>query len=527
MHTRPNILLVLLDDLGIGQCGPVARQLELDQLDPGFLAYTDALGDDAYDQQAALEAARDAMPFLCDLSEKAAVFSRAFATSSLCAPSRQGLLTGTNQTRWGAYRNIDVNVCGLPDQACLVRHLQASGYRTGLVGKWHVGSRDHGLRDQILAGGGSDQDVVDSGYWGSVSEKDHPLNHGFDYYYGYNRWECDFYNAKFIWENREFTGRQTEYNTDLFTRQAMRFMEKALDEEAPFFMDLALHAVHLPLNVPAPEPYARRFHTGYDSIDTFYAHVYGVDESLRKIVTMLRARGAWENTILMVASDNGATCKVGDGDLSLVPGNGPFRGHKGQYFQGGIRVPLMMVWPDAIRESIHVEQAVSLMDVLPTALAAAGAEIPEGIDGRSLLPTLDGGRDVLHEHLLFTGIHAPSWGYSGTYASVHPQEERDRFPGAWVIVEGDWLLRYVGTLDPGLMQAYPHGQAPFFALYNMAEDPLELDDQYEQEPEIAARLQAAYDDHARTLPPPHAWDRKRWEELVPRPAADGRENAND
>lgn len=175
----------------------------------------------------------------------------------------------------------------------------------------------------------------------------------------------------------------------------------------------------------------------------------------------------------------------------------------------------MMVWPEKIKEQVHVDQAVSLMDILPTALDAAGIEAPDNLDGRSLLPCIQAPNEPVRERLYFTGIHAPAWGYSGRYASVHPQKERDRFPGAWVIVEGDWLLRYVGTLDPGLMQDYPNGQEPFFGLFNMKDDPLELNDLYEQEPEIAARLKAAYDDHARNLPEPHAWDRKRWVELVP------------
>jgi hypothetical protein len=76
-------------------------------------------------------------------------------------------------------------------------------------------------------------------------------------------------------------------------------------------------------------------------------------------------------------------------------------------------------------------------------------------------------------------------------------------------------MRYVGTLDAGLMQELPEGQEPFFGLFNIKDDPLELNDLYHKEPEIAARLKAVYDEHARTLPPPHAWDRRRWKELVP------------
>lgn len=523
---KPNILIVLMDDFGTGQFAPVAKQLELDEVDPTFKDYTDSL-EENYDKQVALKAARRAMPFMESLAEQGAVFSRAFAASSLCAPSRQGILTGTSPTRWGAYRNIDINVCGLPEGRCLVDRFQQKGYKTGFVGKWHVGARDHAIKEKILAAGGSDQDVTEAGYWGSVCERDHPLNNGFDYALFYNRWECEFYDSQLIWENRKYTGKQTEYNTDQFTSVAIDFMKQAIDAGTPFFMELALHAVHIPLDVDAPEQYAKRFNTGYQSIDRFYSHIYGVDQSIKRIVGMLKERGEWDNTILFFMSDNGATCKTGDGDLSLVPGNGQHRGHKGQYYLGGTRVPLMMVWPEKIKKPIHVEQSVSLMDVVPTALEAVGAKVPDNIDGRSLLPFIssrrsgakaDGNKEItLHKQLYFAGIHAPAWGFAGKKTLVNAQKNRDLWHGAWAIVEGDYILRYVGTLDPGLEQEYPEGRVAFFSLHNMKDDPLEQNDVYATNPEVAERMKASYTSFAETLPPPHGWDRKRWAELVPDP----------
>lgn len=514
--SKPNVLIVLVDDFGTGHFAPVAKQLELDEVDPDFKAYTEQL-DEPYNQQAALEASRRAMPFMETLAEQGAVFTRAFAASSLCAPSRQGILTGTSPTRWGAYRNIDINVCGLPKGRCLVDRFQALDYNTGFVGKWHVGARDHAIKDKILAAGGTDDDVTKAGYWGSVCERDHPLNNGFDYAFFYNRWECEFYNSRLIWENRKYTGLQKEYNTDQFTRVAMDFMDESINSGKPFFMELALHAVHLPLNVDAPAQYAKRFNTGYKAVDQFYSHIYGVDQSVKRMVDLLKKRGAWENTILFFMSDNGATCKVGAGDLSLIPGNGVHRGHKGQYYLGGTRVPLMMVWPEKLKEPIVVDQAVSLMDVMPTALEAAGADIPDNIDGRSLLPILRGKDEILHKQLYFAGIHAPAWGFSGKKAIGNAQERRDLWHGAWAIVEGDYILRYVGTLDPGLEQDHPDGRAAFCSLYNLKDDPLEQNDLYATNPEVAERMKASYNQYAETLPPPHGWDRKRWAELVPNP----------
>lgn len=514
--SKPNVLIVLLDDYGTGQFAPLMKELQLDQVDPKFRAYTETL-EEPYDQQVALDTAKIAMPFMDTLAEHGVLFSRAFSASSLCAPSRQGLLTGDNPIRWGAYRNIDINVCGLPKGRSLVERMQGAGYATAMIGKWHVGTRDHSIRDNILAAGGTDEEVKTSGYWGSVIERDHPLNHGFDYAFFYNLWECDFYDSTIIWEDRTFTGKQPEYNTDLFTSKAMAFMEQSIKDDKPFLVELALHAVHIPLDVDAPEKYAKRFDTGDQAVDRFYSHLYGVDESVRRIVDMLKERGEWENTILFIAGDNGATCKVGAGDLSLIPGNGIHQGHKGQQYLGGIRVPLMMVWPERIKKPLHIEQAVSLMDVLPTALDAAGAAQPKGIEGKSLLPILSTNSVSLHPQLFFAGIHAPAWGFSGKKAIGNAQERRDLWHGAWVIVDGDYILRYVGTLDPGLEQEDPEGLAPFYALHNLKTDPLEQTNLIEKCPEIAERMKKMYMAYADTLPPPHGWDRKRWAELVPNP----------
>lgn len=513
---KPNILVVLLDDFGTGHFPPVARQLNVQDVDPAFKSYTAHL-EETYDPQVALDAARKAMPFMDTLAKQSAVFTRAFAASNLCAPSRQSILTATNPTRWGAYRNIDINVCGLPKGRCLAERYQELGYQTGFVGKWHVGGKDAELKKKIMADGGSNADVIRAGYDGSVREQDHPLQNGFDYAYFYNRWECPFYGSELIWENREYTGVSTEYNTDLFTRKAMSFMEDSLDHDQPFFMEMALHAIHIPLNVDAPKVYADYFDTGSAMVDQFYSHIYGVDQSIKRVVDMLKERGAWGNTILFFMADNGATCKVGNGDLSLIPGNGFHKGHKGQFYLGGIRVPLMMVWPDRIKTAQVIEQTVSLMDVLPTGLVAAGGTLPENIDGRDLMPVIEGRELALHPNLFWAGIHAPAWGFAGKKAIGDAQERRDLWHGGWATVEGDYILRYIGTLDPGLEQDYPAGRPAYYALFNMKTDPREQHDLMNTKPEVAARMKAHYMETATTLPAPYRFRYDAWAELVPHP----------
>lgn len=515
---KPNVLVILLDDFGTGQFAPMIKELEIDDVDPAFKEYTAHLGE-TYDPEIALSAARRAMPYMDSLAEQGVLFTHAFSASNLCAPARQGVLTGTSPTRWGAYRNIDINVCGLPKGRCLVDRFRQQGYKTGFVGKWHVGAKDSVLKQKIDAQGGTDEDLVKAGYPGSVCEKDHPLSNGFDYAFFYNRWECPFYNSELLWENREYTGVSTEYNTDLFTRKAMEFMDQSMDADQPFFMELALHAVHIPLNVDAPKPYADYFDTGSKMVDQFYSHIYGVDRSVKRLVDRLKERGEWDNTILFFLSDNGATCKEGDGDLSLIPGNGFHQGHKGQLYLGGIRIPMMMVWPDKIKKAYVVDQNVSTMDALPTALAAAGAELPDNIDGRDLLPVLEQPGQILHEQLFWTGIHAPAWGYSAKKTIGNAQERRDLWHGGWALVDGDYILRYVGTLDPGLEQDFPDGRAAFFSLYNLKNDPLEQNDLYAARPETAARMKTAYMTVADTLPAPYRFRYEAWAELVPNPDA--------
>ncbi|MEO0793617.1 MAG: sulfatase-like hydrolase/transferase [Verrucomicrobiota bacterium] len=511
----PNVILIVLDDFGSGQFAPLALDIVLEDVDPGLVAYSQALGDDSYDAEAALNAAQNAMPFMDTLVSESALFTNAYAASSLCAPSRQAILTGTSPTRWGAYRNIDINVCGFPENRSLPAILQHDGYSTGFVGKWHVGSKDQSIRKRILANGGTEKDAIEAGYMGSVVERDHPLNNGFDYAFFYNLWECPYYDSTHLWENRTHTGKQPEYNTDLFTDKGLAFIKDALEAGDPFFLEIAYHSVHIPLNVDAPEKYQGYITTGDRSVDQFYTHVYAIDHSIKRIVDTLKDHRAWDNTILFFTSDNGATCKVGDGDLSLVPGNLRRQGHKGQYFLGGVQVPLVVSWPARFGSGQRIDRMVSLMDLLPTAIDAAGLELPNNIDGKSLVGLLEDDQAPHHHQLFFAGIQAPAWGYTGKGVIGNAQKRRDQFPGAWAVIQDDWILRYVGELDQGLTYSNPTGKPSSLSLHNLEDDPLEIDNRIEQFPELTSEMQKHYDAFAETLPPPHRWSKKRWNELVP------------
>jgi uncharacterized sulfatase len=501
---RPNVLVVMMDDFGFGQCSPYSRSMTASDLDPayaGFLRRRKA----GYEPEQALDFSRRAMPVLTELAGEGARFTNAFSPSNLCAPARCGVLTGRNQNRFGIYQNSDVEATGLPQGVVLAETMRKAGYATGFIGKWHAGRRDEELREAALREG---KPVNPTGYLGSVVREHHPLSQGFDYYYGYNRWECPFYNSEHIWENREYTGKQPRYNTELFTEKAISFMRSSREAGKPFFVEVAFHAVHGPLKPQAPERHFSRFPGAPYPLANFYAHVSAVDEG---IASMRQALGAeWENTLFVFCADNGAPLSI----ETPAPGNGRYPGHKGGFHQGGFRIPMVVRHPAAFRGRQVRGEIVSMLDIMPTALDAAGAEPPSGLDGRSLLPLLSGKSGKVHDHLSWAGIHSRAWGFTGETVIGDAQKRREESPGAWVITDGKYLLRFVTSTPAGLYQESPEGAPARYELYDLREDPGETRNLYRQLPQVARDMERAFRDRSKNLPPPTRWRRDRWEEMM-------------
>lgn len=521
---RPNVLVVLMDDFGIGHFAPHAETVETGAFDPAFVDFLErnAAG---YTPAQALELSRRAMPTLSALAKQGVVFTQAFASSNLCAPARAGLLTGQSPNRLGIYNNIDFEKQGLPEGSILVRHLRAAGYGTALIGKYHVGTRDEALRRQVLEKHGVkpgqlaklpaerraqvNAELADTGFEGSVIAEHHPLRFGFDYYFGYNYHQCPFYNSRQIWENHTYTGLQKQYNTELFVDKAIGFAQRTRAAGKPFFVELACHAVHGPLNPQAPAKYFDQFPSPSFALSNFYAHVNAVDAAVAKFRDAI-GEEEWRNTLFVFTGDNGAPV----GGATPLPGNAPHRGHKGGFLLGGIRVPMLLHWPEGVKQARRSGALVSTLDVLPTALAAAGVAIPAGLDGRSLLPVAMGKSPRIHEDLVLSGIHARAWGFTGETTLGGPaQARREESPGAWVITDGKYLLRFTGRVIPGLFRDLADGQAAHYELYDLREDPREEHDLAKQLPQVVERMRQRYAKQSRDLPPPPVWRRDRWEEL--------------
>jgi len=527
IYEKPNILFIMMDDLGYGQFGIYNDTITPEDFNRWFVHLVDSL--QGYSLKKSLEFSKSAIPTLTSLAKEGIIFTNAHTSSNLCSPSRLGIATGTLQNRWGVYRNTDSEELGIIPGTHLAEKLKQQNYNTAHIGKWHVGRRDSLIiqkaRKEMIDSGFVDpgrKEIIcladKMGYSGSVVDEHHPLNNGFDYYFGYNHWASQFYNSTLVWRNFDHAGIQGGYNTDVFTDEAINFMNRQIDAENPFFVQLHYHAVHDSLEPRAPDKYFNHFDSDSYDLNNFYAHVYGVDYNVNRMVEFLKEKGQYENTLIVFTSDNGAMCGgVYDGMKtgSPLPGNTPFSGHKGNYYLGGIRVPLFFHWPSGITKTASLSQMVSTLDILPTMLDVAGAEIPDDIDGKSLAALLGKPDSTqIHEYLLWSGIHSATWGYLITRSTKNHNTERPFAPPAWVVIKDNFLLRFTGILEPGIYYDYLDGREPAIELYNIKKDPAELLNLAPSMPEKVKELSTIYFEESKDFPPPVAWDKNKWEELV-------------
>ncbi len=158
-----------------------------------------------------------------------------------------------------------------------------------------------------------------------------------------------------------------------------------------------------------------------------------------------------------------------------------------------------------------------MLDIMPTALEAAGVRAPGDLDGRSLLPLLAGKATKVHDHLLWAGIHARAWGFTRetTMGEGNPERRREESPGAWVVTDGRYLLRFVTQIPAGLFKEVPDGQSAHYELYDLREDPLESRNLYTQVPHVAEPLKLVFMRQAMNLQPQTRWSQDRWRQMMP------------
>jgi arylsulfatase A-like enzyme len=292
-------------------------------------------------------------------------FTDAYVTGPYCSPTRAGLMTGRYPQRFGHEFNPDGNPeFGLPlDQTTMADRLRAAGYRTALFGKWHLGSAPQ-LR---------------------------PMERGFDEFFGFLGGDHSYFDARPSVGGPVFDGRNPAekmgYLTEELADRAVGFIER--NRSRPFFLYLAFNAVHTPMD--ATEKYLTRFpNLANEPRRTYAAMLSAMDDGIGRAMAAVRAAGLEDNTLIFFFSDNGGPTMAG----TTVNGssNAPLRGSKRQTWEGGIRVPFVIQWKGKLTAGTTDSRPIIQLDVLPTALAAAGVGVRREwkLDGVNLLPFLNG-----------------------------------------------------------------------------------------------------------------------------------------
>ena len=453
---RPNIILVLLDDLGYGQFGPNSDMFDLEQLNP-LVRDRDVK---EIRPQAALDAAKSATTNLTRLATEGTRFTDAYVACPLCAPSRSALMTSRYPQRFGGYVNKDIEKGGVPtDQLFPAQLLQKSGYRTAAIGKWHVAKMQGGM---------------DSG------AGQHPLERGFDYYFGFNSCCSTYYDATNLFRNREKASPEG-FITDQFTEEAIRFIRGVKDK--PFFLYLPYSAVHGPYGKPAPGqisaalphrieargqflrlPASRRRRRGQDprrpeGNGTGGQHAHLPAQRQRRIRQYAdpqqRAVSRFQGTGLARWSARP------DGDL----GRRFFTGRKDQprarHLDG-------RDGHGASRGRRETARGLRDRRTQPAAASATASR-----------------KEPLHQNLFWAGQLANKW--------VNNADDEMTAPPAWATRKGRWMLRYWSHLKR-------------HELYDLENDRGERHDVAAQHPDVVRDLKADYAQWFKGIKKPMAWE---------------------
>ncbi|HIF9176129.1 TPA: sulfatase family protein [Photobacterium damselae] len=498
---QPNVLLVIMDDLGTGQL-----DFALDSLDKTELAKRPVPVRYQGDLDKMIDAAHRAMPNVAKLAQNGVKMTNAFVAHPVCGPSRAGIFTGRYPTSFGTYSNDDA-LQGVPlDIKLLPALFQENGYRTANIGKWHnakIASKDKVAEDARTRDYHDIQiPVIGKGFG--------PEERGFDYSYSFYASGAALWNSPAIYQNGKNIP-APGYLTHNLTNEALKFIEDSGDK--PFFINLAYSVPHIPLEQASPAKYMDRFNTGNVEADKYFAAINAADEGLGQIMALLKQKGELDNTLIFFLSDNGAVHE------SPMPMNGMDRGFKGQMYNGGVRVPFVAAWPNHIPAGGKSDTLISALDILPTALKAAGISIPQDmkVDGQDIMPVLAGKAEQSpHKYIYWAGPGAkhyseendPFWyGYwkwityeSDTIPSNPNLEKLSK--GSWAIRDQDWALYFY---DDGSNKV---------KLFNDKLDPSESKDLAQKYPEKVVEMKNAFYDWIKDKPKPVAWGQDRYHVLT-------------
>ena len=450
---KPNFVLIMADDMGYGDFGVFSE-------------------------------GRVRTPFLDSLIGESICLSQNYTGSPVCSPSRAAMLTGRYPIRTGAvtpqetlgYDRIALRETTLGDV------FKANGYATGLIGKWHNGALD---------------------------PRYHPNARGFDEFAGFRGGWADYwyYNLD---RNGSMEPSDGTYMTDLLTDEAVQFIDRHSSE--PLFLSVMYNAPHTPLH--APQDFVTPYIEAGFNVDVaiVYAMIEVMDRGVEQISEALRRNGLYEDTVFMFTCDNGPAFGVrwdhvppgGTGDTTRF--NCGLNGAKGSVLEGGVRVPMILRWPSGLESGSENHQLVQFIDWLPTFMDMADASPVNGmrpLDGASVLSQLRGEIPPTAPKCFwqFSGyspigisnaaVRDGDWKLVRPALPLQPATPEDqRLADEYVLM--DILYKYEPDKVPRIFD-WPEpnriiDDPPRPELYNIADDPLEEHDLWDEHPQQAAKL---------------------------------------
>ncbi|WOH36023.1 sulfatase-like hydrolase/transferase [Thalassotalea fonticola] len=453
LPSQPNIIVIVSDDQGYADIG------------------ASGLADDVQ------------TPNIDRLAKQGTRFTSAYVTAPICNVSRLGLITGTYNQRQGAYWYG--KKAAISDKLTTIAEvIKTQGYTSGYIGKYHYGSSKPDVRD-------------------------FPLNHGFDYFYGYGgngrkhflihddayalaqKQKFNAYKKRggkkgqlleygAFWNGTERDNR-SGFSTEIYGEKAREFVKNNKDNK--FYLQLAFNSVHN-FTHQLPEDYLKAnklkgYHDWDPDTEDYYtwyensrypnnpegrahylAQLEYMDKEIGKLFATIDEQGLGDDTVIIFVSDNG-------GSTPIYANNGPLRGSKYTLYEGGIRVPMMISWPGTFQQGVVSDNMVSTMDILPTLANLAGAQVPEHVDGQDITTLLTGENVKLgHQTLVWDTGHETA------------------------VRQGKWKFK---TATDGKYAKYEMVELELGTfLYNLDNDPAESVNLANKHPEIVKRLSAYY-----------------------------------
>lgn len=358
---------------------------------PNFIIFlTD---DQGYGDLSCMGATDFRTPYLDRLAASGVRFTDWYSNSPVCSPSRASLLTGRYSGNAGVRSILGGRrtATGLPPEvSTLATALRGLGYRTAMCGKWHLG----------------------------VAPGSRPHDHGFEEWFGFLAGCVDYYSHIFyygmddghdpihdLWENDVEIYRNGHYLTELITEQAVRYIRSTTAGSQPFFLYVPYNAPHYTMH--APPQYLDRFPHLAPDRRIMAAMLSAMDDGVGAILAEVERQGALENTCVFFQSDNGPSRETRnwmDGRRDPYYGGtaGKLKGHKFSLYEGGIRVPALMSWPERIPAGQIISEPGVAMDIFPTCLRAAGGDVAAyELDGLDIMPTVTQGAPSPHEEIFW------------------------------------------------------------------------------------------------------------------------------